>query len=224
MNWTCEQTELRLSDYLDGLLTPEEQHAFDAHVNTCALCTPLVASVSHLITNLHSLEPVEVPPRLIYSILDQTLGPREEKSTWRSLLDVIRGFAAPKILYGAVCVAATFLVVLTASGFSWRKPRVSDLSPSNVAHNLDRQSHLVYARFTKYASDLRVVYEIQSRLRQDDELPNSQDNQQPQQKQAPGQTDSTPSAPRQQNRANDLAKHMQILAAALPVLHEGRIR
>src|SRR5256884_4049475 len=29
MTWTCEQTDARLSDYLDGLLEPAEQTAFD---------------------------------------------------------------------------------------------------------------------------------------------------------------------------------------------------
>src|SRR5260370_389106 len=48
MNWTCEQTELLLTDYLDGLLQPEQQHAFNLHVNACERCTPLVASVTHI--------------------------------------------------------------------------------------------------------------------------------------------------------------------------------
>ena len=54
MNWTCEQTEARLSDYLDGFLQPAEQAAFDLHVNACERCTPLVAGVSHMLGSLHS--------------------------------------------------------------------------------------------------------------------------------------------------------------------------
>src|SRR2546427_4133886 len=46
MSWTCEQTEARLSDYLDGLLQPVEQSAFNHHVNTCEKCAPLVAGVA----------------------------------------------------------------------------------------------------------------------------------------------------------------------------------
>ena len=52
MTWTCEQTEARLSDYLDGVLQPAEQAAFDLHVNGCERCTPLVASVSHVLAGL----------------------------------------------------------------------------------------------------------------------------------------------------------------------------
>jgi len=48
MTWTCEQTEARLSDYLDGLLTPDERHEFDMHANTCEDCAQFVAVVAGL--------------------------------------------------------------------------------------------------------------------------------------------------------------------------------
>ena len=79
MNWNCEQTEARLSDYLDGLLHPAEQAAFDLHVNTCARCTPLVAGVSSVLGTLHTLAQVEPRPQLFDSILTATLGPQ----SWR---------------------------------------------------------------------------------------------------------------------------------------------
>jgi len=79
MNWTCEQTEARLSDYLDGLLQPVEQAAFDLHVNACERCTPLVAGVSHVLGTLQTLAQIEPPPQLFDAILTATLGPK----SWR---------------------------------------------------------------------------------------------------------------------------------------------
>lgn len=219
MSWTCEQTEARLSDYLDGALAGAEQSAFDAHINTCQRCTVLVASVSDLVTDLHSMEQVEPPPRLVYSILDKTLGPREAVSGWRAWLGWVRGIAAIRFAYGALSVVATLIIFVTAAGLNWRKPRLADLQPAMIYRNADRQAHLVYARSAKFVSDLRVVNEIQSRLRQESEIPTNPESTAPQPsiEKQPGRTDgSQPATPRQQNRANGISRGLEVLAMALP--------
>lgn len=218
MNWTCEQTEARLSDYLDGLLQPAEQTAFDLHVNACERCTPLVAGVSHVLGTLHTLAQVEPPPQLFDSILTATLGPQ----SWRRAKRWLRGLQSPRFVYSAVSVAATFAVILTASGFSFRKPKLADLHPATIYRNADRQAHLVYARSTKFVSDLRVVYEIQTRLNENEQNPATREQTIPQTSpnKEPGQTDnSKPSAPKQQNRADEIGRNLRVLAAQFPVLN-----
>ncbi len=217
MTWTCEQTEARLSEYLDGLLQAAEQTAFDLHVNTCARCTPLVASVSHLLGTLHTLEQVEPPAHLTHSILTATLGPQ----SWRNAKRWLRSLQSPRFVYSVVSVAATFIVILTASGFSWRKPKLADLAPATIYRNANRQAHLVYAHSTKFVSDLRVVYEIQSRMNETEQNPATRGGTIPHTspKKDPGRSDSTdPSAPKQQNRANEVGRHLQVLASQFPVL------
>ena len=228
MTWTCDQLEARLSDYLEGLLQGPERAEFEAHANSCADCAPLVASVRNLVGEMHAMEVLETPPRLVYSILDKTLGPRETATGWQGFLNAIRGLATPKFAYGAASVMATLIIVLGASGFSLRKPKLADLRPAAIYQSADRQAHLVFARSVKYVSDLRVVYEIQSRLRQDENnlqtapeelLPKSSPGKNP------GQTDDhQPSQPRQQNRANEVSRQLQMLAAELPLLSERSIR
>ena len=220
MNWTCEQTELLLTDYLDGLLPTDEQRAFDLHVNSCERCTPLVSSVMHAINTLRALPELDTPPRLVYNVLDATLGPRETESGWAAFLAWLRSLASPRFAYGAVSLAATFLMIVTVSGsVNWKKPKLADLAPSNIYRNTNRQVHLAYARGTKYISDLRVVYEIQSRLRQDNEVPTNRENSTPESNPQPGRTDgSGPKTPRQQNRANDVSSQLQVLAEEVPLL------
>jgi anti-sigma factor RsiW len=226
-NWTHQEVEEHLTDYLEGLLQPEEQRAFDAHISTCAQCQPLLASVSHLLTDLHSMDEIEPPPRLIYAILDKTLGPRETVTGWRAAFAWLRALANPRVGYGLASVVATLLIVVSSSGFNWRKPRLADLKPATIYRRADQKVHLVYAQGTKFVSDLRVVYEIQSRLSQDDQQIPAQDRnrQQPAPKGDPGSTDGTnPSSPKQQNRANGIDTNLRLLAADLPLFFERRIR
>ena len=220
MNWTCEQTEQLLTDYLDGLLPDDERHAFDTHVNSCERCTPLVSSVMHAMSSLRALPEIEEPPRLVYNILDATLGPRESVSGWAAFLAWIKGFASPKFAYGVVSVAATFLMVVTASGsINWKKPKLADLAPSHIYRSTNNQLHVAYGKSMKYVSDLRVVYEIQSRLRQENDLPTNRESTTPENSPTPGRTDgSGPASPRQQNRANDVSSQLQVLAEEVPLL------
>ena len=223
MTWTCEQTEVRLSDFLDGVLTGAEQTAFDAHVNGCERCAPMVASVSRLLSGLHSMEQLEAPPRLVYNILDKTLGPRE--SGWRAVLGWFRGVGALRFAYGAVSVAATLMIFVTASGFNWRHPKMADLQPANIYRNADRWTHLVYGRGTKFVNDLRVVSEIQSRMRDEREIPTDQERIVPEnspEKQPPRTDGSQPASPKQQNRANDIGRRLELFAVEMPVF-AGRL-
>ncbi len=224
MTWTCEQTEARLSDYLDGVLNPAELAEFTAHVPSCARCGPLVGSVSDLLTGLHGMELIAEPPRLVYSILDKTLGPRESLTGWRAVLGWVRGAASIRFAYGVLSVAATLVIFVTASGFNWRHPKLADLRPATIYHKADSSAHLAYARSAKFVNDLRVVNEIQSRLRDENELRANPESTVPEsspQKQ-PGSSDgSRPATPRQQNRANDLARQGEMLAMEMPAVCGG---
>jgi anti-sigma factor RsiW len=218
MIWTCEQIEARLSDYLDDAMTRNDRLSFEAHVGDCPRCAPLVAHLSKLLTSMHVMEQIEPPPRLVYNILDKTLGKREPVTGWRAILGWFEGVSTMRLAYGALSVAGTFAILLSTLGFSFSKPKLADLRPANIMRRADNQAHLMYAKGTKFVNDLRVVSEIQSRLRQDNDMPTSQEGVVPSREKQPGQTDgSKPTSPRQQNRANDLTHQIEILADELPV-------
>jgi anti-sigma factor RsiW len=165
MSWNCPQIEERLSDYLDGSLNASERADFQRHAADCVRCAQLIAQVGGTLRRVRSLAPLEVPPRLVSAILDQTLGPRVQKHGWRRWLAWTPVLLQPRFAMGFATAAASLVILFYASGMSPAKIRKADLNPANIYRSVNRQTHLVYARGVKYVNDLRVVYEIQSRLR-----------------------------------------------------------
>jgi anti-sigma factor RsiW len=159
MRWTCAEIEDRLSDYLDGLLDEAGRETFREHVEGCARCAALVRQVEGAVAELRALPLAEPSPWLFRRILDRTLGPRPARPRgWRAWLGPL---AHPRFAFGLASLLVTFAVVFHALG---PNPSVATFSPVRIYRVADRRSHLGYARLVKFVNDLRLVYEIQSRL------------------------------------------------------------
>lgn len=169
MEWNCTLTENRLSDYLDGSLSREEAAAFSAHAASCADCAKLVAAVGGLVTRMQGLEPLAAPPMLASRIIDATSGPRKQTAGWKTWFAWAPALLQPRFLMGVGTVAATILILLYTAGGSPVHWKHADLSPSAVLRTANRQAHLTFAKSAKFVNDLRVVYEIQTRLQPDSE-------------------------------------------------------
>src|ERR1700689_1668931 len=169
MDWNCAFTDERLSDYLDGNLSPAEAAAFSAHSAECANCAQTVALLSGLVNRMHKMEMLEEPPQLVAKILDATLGPRTQKEGWKRWFDWVPILWQPRFAMGLATVAALLVVISYTVGLTPAKLKKADLSPANVLRSANRQAHLTYARGAKFVNDLRVVYEIQSKLQPEPE-------------------------------------------------------
>jgi hypothetical protein len=161
MDWNCTQTQERLSDFLDGALLPEEAAAFKAHAAGCADCTKLAAQVGGLVSRMQRIESLEAPPLLAGKILKATLGPRKQREVATSWSDWVGAIWQPRFAMGIVTVAASFVIVFHAAASSASR---SSMNPGNLVRGANRQVHLTYARGAKFVNNLRVVYEIESRL------------------------------------------------------------
>jgi anti-sigma factor RsiW len=158
MKWTCELIEERLSEHLEGTLDAQDARSFMAHVGGCERCTKLVASVSNMLTTVQHLEPLPLPEDLEVKILKATLGPQwKRKKRWAGWLGWIQPVLQPRLAMGFATVIFGGFLTMQAAGVD---VSVKDLTWWNVK----RQAHLTYARSVKFVNDIRVVYEIQTRL------------------------------------------------------------
>jgi putative zinc finger protein len=162
MDWNCTQTEERLSDFLEGALPAEQAAAISSHSAGCADCSKLIAQVRGLMSRMQTTPAVEVPAGLERRILDATLGGRTQPPALsRGWLGWLPMLWQPRFAMGVVTVAASFLIVFHAASSDNGR---SVLNPWNLLRGANRQVHLTYARGVKMVNNLRVVYEIQSRL------------------------------------------------------------
>jgi hypothetical protein len=195
MSWTCFNTEEQLTDFLEGQLKAGERAQFEAHLAECAGCRALAAEVRSLTARLPHLEPEAEPSWLVFRILEATSGAVTEKreKAWKKYLAAL---FAPRFALGLASVAATLFILFQALGINPKKITFDDLNPVTIARSANRQAHLTYASGVRFVNDLRVVYEIRSRLQEASATPEATPDRQDRK---------TPSSPQSEHQLkNDL--------------------
>lgn len=163
MTWNCAQLDARLDDYLEGRLSTQKAAAAQEHVDACPRCAEWADGRVAALW-LHEVEPMETPPGLETRILAQTLAPTPEESFWSVLELGWRALLQPRMAMGLAAALISFGLVLNAVNVSPGNISVADLSPVNIYRSLNRQAQLTYANGVRFVNDLRLVYEIRSRL------------------------------------------------------------
>lgn len=192
---TCTQCEGMLLDAADGILLPDEQTHFDLHMADCANCTRLMADVRRGGAWLEMLkEAPPVPPAdLVGRILAKTSGDQEVAAVvlaqaahaaslfGDSQAKVLPFRVPPHLLqprsrtarmmhtimqprFAMTAAMAFFSIALTMNiaGVRLTALRASDLKPTSVKKSF----WAVNGRVIRYYDNLRVVYELESRVRE----------------------------------------------------------
>jgi hypothetical protein len=159
------EVENLVSEYLEGQLDAVRRAGVELHLGGCAPCRELVADVRHAFELSRAAEPVEPAPWLVPKILRATLGERKP-----GLMERVTAWFRPRVqvrtVYTAAMTVFSLSVIANACGINLRHLKLEDLNPRTWAYQADRNGHLLLGRAEKYYYDLKVVYEIESRLRQ----------------------------------------------------------
>jgi hypothetical protein len=159
------EIENLVSDYLEGTLDDVRKAGVEAHLSGCSACQKLVGDVESAMVLCRSAETMEPNPWLISQIMAATVGKRQ-LTWWEQVIAFLRPVFQPKVAYGVAMGVFSFSIMVNAAGLDLRRLKLQDLNPRTWVFRVNRGGHLLYARAEKFYYDLRVVYEIESRLRQ----------------------------------------------------------
>jgi anti-sigma factor RsiW len=167
----CADVEILLADYVDGTLRGEQKSAFEQHLATCAECSELARDAAGAVAFMGRTAVVEAPPELLTRILFEiTDGPSHAavKPSWirRIFGTRLEPLLQPRFTMGLAMTILSFAMLGRFSGIQVRQLKPSDLDPVKVwAATEDRVSR-AWARTMKYYENLRVVFEIQTKLKE----------------------------------------------------------
>ena len=191
-NLSCEAWEAMLTDALDGTLDARDAEAFAAHSKSCAAgCGELLEEAKRGTEWLRFLrETPEAPEGLLEKILVGTSGLNEAQQPlvaaggaaviphqpWLGVSVALlqRHVAESRILMTLAMAFFSIALTLNLTGVRLNQLKLSDLRPSALAASVSHQYYTTSAHLTRYYLNLRIVYELESRvneMRRDNSTP-----------------------------------------------------
>jgi len=159
------ELENLISEYLEGQLDTARRVEVEAHLQGCGACEELVNDVRHAMEICQAAEELEPTPWLVPKILLGTIGERKPTLS-EQVAAYFRPAARMRVAYAVAMAVFSISIIVNTAGINLRHITLADLNPRTWFYQANRTGHLVVARAEKFYYDLRVVYEIESRLRQ----------------------------------------------------------
>lgn len=210
----CVEVEALLAEALDGTLEGAKRAAFEAHQQSCDSCRFAVEEAHAGLHWLKALDEAEPPHNLVHNILAQTIGalpsehavPVPRGEGWMEklkgrLAPIFAPVATPRFAMSLGMAFFSITLLLGIAGFHFADVRHWDVSSKGIR----RTYYETQARVMRYYENMRLVYEIESRVR-DLRRAGTPDqvNQQPQQQQEAPATNPAPKNPsKTENRQHD---------------------
>jgi anti-sigma factor RsiW len=179
----CAEFEVLLADKLDGALPSSSLAAFEAHAKSCAACAALMNDAREAVAFMERAPRVEAPPELLTKLLfEVSAGPSQKlvKPSWvRRLFGArvegwLEPIVQPRFAMGMAMTVLSFAMLGKVTGVQVRQLNRSDLDPVKVWMGAEDKAHRLWERGVKSYENLKLVYLIQSTLKEwRDEDPNA---------------------------------------------------
>jgi hypothetical protein len=167
----CADLEILLCDYVDGTLRAEQRSAVEEHLAACRSCAELVRDAVSAVAFMERAAEPEPPAELVTRILFELPAARQaehsvSKSAWKRFrAKWLEPVLQPRFAMGMAMTILSFAMLGRFAGFEVRQLKPSDLDPVKVWIALEDKALRAWERGVKYYDSLRVVYEVQTRLK-----------------------------------------------------------
>jgi hypothetical protein len=167
----CLDLEVLLCDYVDGTLPEGQKAELERHLSACAGCAALARDAAQAVEFMGRAAAVEPPPELITRILyslppAQQARARQPGGVRKWFSQLVRPMLQPRFAMGFAMTILSFSMLGRFAGIQLRQLSPKDLNPVAVWQGIDDRLHRAWDRTVKFYESLRVVYEIQSRIRE----------------------------------------------------------
>jgi len=175
----CSEFEALLAEALDATLPAEKRQTFDAHGQSCRVCGPLYAEAWDGMLLMQSLTEMEPPKNLVHNILAATSRKdvatealaETEKLSWlerlnRSLRPRMAGLLHSRFAASFAMAFFSLSITLTLAGVKISDVKNVDFHPTALRKSAVLGFTHVEAKVTSYYENLRLVYQVQARVRE----------------------------------------------------------
>lgn len=170
----CVEFEAMLSDALDATLHGSTLAAFEVHQHSCPACAAIFDEAAAGMHWLQGLQDIEPPRNLAHNILAHTVGALPETTSeaapvsdgWfgklkARLAPVFAPIMTPRFAMSFGMAFFSITMLANIAGI-----RVADLKHVDLsARGLQKTYYSTEARVVRYYENIRLVYEIESRVR-----------------------------------------------------------
>lgn len=175
---TCSEFEALLAEALDGSLAEKTRHAFDDHGRSCEVCGPLFSETWEGLLLMEQLEEIEPPKNLVHNILAATsrkdmpiAAAESQQAGWmerlsRSWRPRLAGMMHSRFAASFAMAFFSLSITLTLAGVKISDIKNVDFHPTALRKSAVLGFTQVEAKVTSYYENLRLVYQVQAKVRE----------------------------------------------------------
>jgi len=164
----CAELEILICDYVDGTLAPAEKALVERHLAVCPACAELARDSQAAVAFIERASEIEPPPELITRILFDAPWTTPKKPAGSGIRNwfggLVNAVLQPRFAMGMAMTILSFSMLFRYVPMKQLQP--ADLQPGKVWAALEDRGYRAWVRTVKFYENLKVVYQIQSTLRE----------------------------------------------------------